>query len=257
MAAAVSVLNAYFQTALDEHGDHENLKGPIICEKLADFVVEILCSEKLQESLHFKLLFVTDAMNSKRDQVLDSVTVDPLEPGNYKFTLKPKSIDPKQMNYEDAIGVTLIILQCSYKNEIFSNVGFIFKTFYEDEQFRDVFPNPHVYDKIIMEIINEPKRTDFNINWDNITIDIENKKEMNKECEEKNDEEDEAAISFDDCSEADEVESDDGSGDESIESGSAMSEDKDLEPQVKQSKIDSVSNSSSNIKDKENINHYF
>jgi hypothetical protein len=79
------------------------------------FEIEYECTSQLQDDLEWKMIYVGSAESEKYDQVLDSVLVGPVYPGNYKFTFEGDAPDPEKLQQEDVVGVTVILLTCSYQ----------------------------------------------------------------------------------------------------------------------------------------------
>lgn len=79
------------------------------------FGVEYECLYSLKEDLEWKMIYVGSAESDVHDQVLDSVLVGPVLAGNYKFIFEGNAPDPSKIPTDDLIGVTGILLTCSYK----------------------------------------------------------------------------------------------------------------------------------------------
>lgn len=79
------------------------------------FEIEYECLFQLQDDLEWKMIYVGSAESEKYDQVLDSVLVGPVYAGNYKFTFEGNPPDHAKMLPDDIVGVTVILLTCSYK----------------------------------------------------------------------------------------------------------------------------------------------
>ncbi len=91
--------------------------------------------------LEFKLIYVGSADDETKDQVLDEVLLGPVETGNYRFvfqvcfvrlqavflsSLSSSSVttnsqadapDPALIPSKDIVGVTVVLLTCSYQNQ--------------------------------------------------------------------------------------------------------------------------------------------
>ena len=71
----------------------------------------------LQPDLEWRVTYVGSAEDESFDQELDSVCVGPIHPGQYKFVFQ---VDPPDINLiprMEAIGVTVILLTCSYNGK--------------------------------------------------------------------------------------------------------------------------------------------
>mgnify|MGYP001806989502 CR=1 FL=1 len=67
----------------------------------------------------------------------------------------------------EIVGVTGILLTCSYKDKEFFRVGYYVNNFYEEEEFIMNPPPVPLIEKLTRHILVErPRVTKFNINWD-------------------------------------------------------------------------------------------
>lgn len=55
------------------------------------------------------------AENEEHDQTLDSAFVGPVHPGSYKFAMKAPAADITRIPSGDLVGVTALLLTCSYQ----------------------------------------------------------------------------------------------------------------------------------------------
>ncbi|KAK4347929.1 hypothetical protein RND71_034268 [Anisodus tanguticus] len=70
--------------------------------------------ELLPDYLEWKLIYVGSAEDETYDQLLESVFVGPVNVGTYRFVLQADPPDPARIHAEDIIGVTVLLLTCSY-----------------------------------------------------------------------------------------------------------------------------------------------
>ena len=61
------------------------------------------------------------------DQVLDEVAVGPVPVGVNKFVLQADAPDPSTIPQQDILGVTVVLVTCSYLNQEFCRVGYYVK----------------------------------------------------------------------------------------------------------------------------------
>ncbi|MEN2500029.1 MAG: ASF1 anti-silencing function 1, partial [Marteilia pararefringens] len=73
--------------------------------------------------------------------------------------------DCTKIRPQDLLGVTLVILEFSFCDQIFANCGFILRNFYEDPELEANPPEVPQFKKIRREIIKSAKINCFNINW--------------------------------------------------------------------------------------------
>ncbi|KAG6779136.1 hypothetical protein POTOM_015505 [Populus tomentosa] len=113
--------------------------------------------------LEWKLIYVGSAEDETYDQLLESVLVGPVNVGNYRFADPP---DPSKIRDEDIIGVTVLLLTCSYLGQEFVRVGYYVNNDYEDEQLREEPPPKVLIDKVQRNILSDkPRVTKFPINF--------------------------------------------------------------------------------------------
>jgi len=144
---------------------------------------------------------VGSAEDETYDQLLESVLVGPVNVGNYRFVLQAiftgslfcfffffcifafdlhmESIliynfvglqadppDPSKIRDEDIIGVTVLLLTCSYLGQEFVRVGYYVNNDYDDEQLREEPPSKVLIDKVQRNILSDkPRVTKFPINF--------------------------------------------------------------------------------------------
>lgn len=69
------------------------------------------------------------------------------------------------------VGVTIILLTCSYRNQEFLRVGYYVNNDYEEEELRLEPPAKPVIDKLWRNILDDkPRVTRFPIDWDSVKI---------------------------------------------------------------------------------------
>lgn len=100
------------------------------------------------------------------DQELDSVLVGPLPIGVNKFVFRADPPDLLRIPNSEIIGVTVILLSCSYENREFVRVGYYVNNEYTDEAIRLDPPTKPVIEKVQRQILAEkPRVTRFAIKW--------------------------------------------------------------------------------------------
>ncbi|KAB2611675.1 histone chaperone ASF1A [Pyrus ussuriensis x Pyrus communis] len=135
---------------------------------LAPFQFEISyeCNTPLKDDLEWKLIYVGSAEDETYDQLLESVLVGPVNVGNYRFVLQADPPDPSKIRDEDIIGVTVLLLTCSYIGQEFIRVGYYVNNDYDDEQLREEPPPKVLIDRVQRNILSDkPRVTKFPINF--------------------------------------------------------------------------------------------
>jgi histone chaperone ASF1 len=130
------------------------------------FEIVFECLAELKSDIEWKLIYIGKADDTSFDQELDSVLIGPLQVGQMKFDFEADAPDWKKIPKEDLIGVTAIILTCSYTNQEFFRVGYYINNVYGDDIL--ALDNEEIdIEKVNRYILHDkPRITKFNINWD-------------------------------------------------------------------------------------------
>jgi len=111
------------------------------------FSIFDILSAHCTSDLEWKLTYVGSAESEKYDQVLDAVFVGPVAPGQYRFVFQADPPDFSKIPPDDVVGVTIILLTCSYRNQEFLRVGYYVNNEYADEALREEPPADPAIDK--------------------------------------------------------------------------------------------------------------
>ncbi|CAH1976968.1 unnamed protein product [Acanthoscelides obtectus] len=134
------------------------------------FEITFECIEELKEDLEWKMIYVGSAESEEYDQVLESVFVGPIPEGKHMFVFQADPPNVSRIPENDAIGVTVVLLTCSYRNQEFIRVGYFINNEYSDPELRENLPSPPQFDKVMRNILaSEPRVTRFKINWEETT----------------------------------------------------------------------------------------
>ncbi|KAK6151024.1 hypothetical protein DH2020_015956 [Rehmannia glutinosa] len=140
------------------------------------FEISYECVASLKDDLEWKLIYVGSAEDETYDQLLESVLVGPVNVGNYRFVLQADPPDPSKIREEDIIGVTVLLLTCSYVGQEFIRVGYYVNNDYDDEKLREEPPQKILIDKIQRNILSDkPRVTKFPLIFTLKTVRLENK----------------------------------------------------------------------------------
>lgn len=116
------------------------------------------------------MIYVGSAESEEHDQVLDSVFVGPIPEGKHMFMFQAEPPNVARIPENDAIGVTVVLLTCLYKNQEFIRVGYFINNEYADPEMRENPPSPPQFDQVTRNILaSEPRVTRFKINWEDPT----------------------------------------------------------------------------------------
>ncbi len=117
--------------------------------------------------MEFKIIYVGSAETYEFDQVLDQIVVDAVPQGQFKFMFQADPPDTSKIPADDAVGVTVVLITASYREQEFVRVGYYVTNEYEDLELRENPPTEPQFDKLVRAIAaNEPRVTKFKINWD-------------------------------------------------------------------------------------------
>ncbi|KAM7516341.1 hypothetical protein LguiA_005924 [Lonicera macranthoides] len=130
------------------------------------FEISYECVTPLKDDIEWKLIYVGSAEDETYDQLLESVLVGPVNIGNYRFVFQADPPDPSKIREEDIIGVTVLLLTCSYMGQEFLRVGYYVNNDYDDEQLREEPPQKVLIDRVQRNILSDkPRVTKFPINF--------------------------------------------------------------------------------------------
>ncbi|XP_021741802.1 probable histone chaperone ASF1A [Chenopodium quinoa] len=130
------------------------------------FEMSYECVVSLKDDIEWKLIYVGSAEDETYDQLLESVLVGPVNVGNYRFVLQADPPDPSKIREEDIIGVTVLLLTCSYMGQEFIRVGYYVNNDYDNEQLREEPPQKVLLDRVQRNILTDkPRVTKFPINF--------------------------------------------------------------------------------------------
>ncbi|XP_076440374.1 histone chaperone asf1b-B-like [Babylonia areolata] len=130
------------------------------------FEITFECAEDLPEDLEWKIIYVGSAESMDCDQVLETILVGPVPGGRHMFVFEAGPPDTNRIPDADALGVTVVLLTCSYRGHEFIRVGYFVNNEYDDPELKENMPATAQYDKITRNILaDKPRVTRFNIQW--------------------------------------------------------------------------------------------
>ncbi|XP_022194447.1 histone chaperone asf1 [Nilaparvata lugens] len=131
------------------------------------FELTFECIEELKEDLEWRMIYVGSAESEEHDQILDTIYVGPIPEGRHMFVFQADPPDVSKIPVADALGVTVVLLTCSYRSQEFVRVGYFINNEYTDPELRENPPAQPQFDKVMRNILGtEPRVTRFKINWD-------------------------------------------------------------------------------------------
>ncbi|CAD7080613.1 unnamed protein product [Hermetia illucens] len=131
------------------------------------FELTFECIEELKEDLEWKMIYVGSAESEEYDQVLDTIYVGPVPEGRHIFVFQADPPDVTRIPEQDVVGVTIVLLTCSYRGQEFVRVGYFINNDYTDPELRENPPPKPIFEKLTRNILaTKPRVTRFKINWD-------------------------------------------------------------------------------------------
>eukprot|EP00571_Detonula_confervacea_P006928 CAMPEP_0172320204 /NCGR_PEP_ID=MMETSP1058-20130122/39949_1 /TAXON_ID=83371 /ORGANISM="Detonula confervacea, Strain CCMP 353" /LENGTH=228 /DNA_ID=CAMNT_0013035423 /DNA_START=361 /DNA_END=1047 /DNA_ORIENTATION=- len=131
------------------------------------FEITFECLQPLTDDLEWKVLYVGSAEDTSHDQVLDEILVGPIPVGINKFVLQADAPDISQIPEGDVLGVTVVLVTCSYREKEFVRVGYYVNNEYTEpvDEEKGV-PMPLDMSKVRRVVLSEkPRVTRFPIQW--------------------------------------------------------------------------------------------
>ena len=127
-----------------------------------------LCGIRNFVRLRYIYLLMTQAksFSSEHDQELDSLLVGPIPVGINKFIFEADSPDLKRIPTSEILGVTVILLTCSYDGREFVRVGYYVNNEYDSEELNAEPPAKPLIQRVRRNVLAEkPRVTRFAIKW--------------------------------------------------------------------------------------------
>ena len=112
--------------------------------------------------IEWKVIYVGSAEDETRDQELDAVLLPADTTGRFMFVLQVDAPKASIIPSTDIIGVTIILLTCSYKQNEFVRVGYYVSNEYPTAEMNENLPANPVVDQIKRTVAShDPRVTKF------------------------------------------------------------------------------------------------
>ncbi|OQS02741.1 histone chaperone ASF1 [Thraustotheca clavata] len=158
------------------------LDNPTAFTNPFQFEVTFECAHPLEDDLEWKITYVGSAEDESRDQVLEEVLVGPVPVGTNKFVFQSEPPNPALIPEEDKIGVTVVLVTCSYKSREFVRVGYYINNDYTDPFLLENPPPIVDITKLQRNILAEkPRVTRFTIDWAPASAQLQDQNMANNE----------------------------------------------------------------------------
>ncbi|XP_057279584.1 histone chaperone ASF1A isoform X2 [Pezoporus wallicus] len=130
--------------------------------------------------LEWKIIYVGSAESEEYDQVLDSVLVGPVPAGRHMFVFQADAPNPGLIPDADAVGVTVVLITCTYRGQEFIRVGYYVNNEYTETELRENPPVKPDFSKLQRNILaSNPRVTRFHINWEDNSEKLEDAESSN------------------------------------------------------------------------------
>jgi len=131
------------------------------------FEITFDCLQELEDDIEWKVIYVGSPETATHDQVLDEILVGPVPVGVNKFVLQADAPDPSTIPNDNILGVTVVLVTCSYKEQEFARIGYYVNNEYAEPYDPEVGPpSPLDLNKVVRTILaDKPRVTRFPINW--------------------------------------------------------------------------------------------
>jgi histone chaperone ASF1 len=129
----MALVNVVNMTVLD---NPTNFQNPF------SFEITFECLQELDDDLEWKVIYVGKAEDSKSDIVLDEILVGPVPVGMNKFLLQADaptvgggraSSSCRRLDEDHVLGVTVVLVTCSFREREFVRVGYYVNNEYTGE----------------------------------------------------------------------------------------------------------------------------
>jgi histone chaperone ASF1 len=144
------------------------LNNPANFKDSFSFEITFECLTPLEDDIEWKIIYVGSSNDAKCDQVLDSALIGPLQYGAMRFVFEASGPDISKIPADEVVGITAVILTCSYKDQEFYRIGYYVNNQYNDPELMENLPTSPIPEKIQRSILEDrPRISKFPIEWTN------------------------------------------------------------------------------------------
>ena len=127
--------------------------------------------QPLRHSLTWRIVYIGQASDSTLDQILEEAEMESIQPGQMKFVFEGQPPDVSRIKESEIVGVTGILVTCSYAEQEFFRVGYYVNNYYEDPELAENPPEKPDITKLTRHILVEkPRVTKFQITWEDASV---------------------------------------------------------------------------------------
>ena len=130
------------------------------------FEITFECLTPLEDDIEWKIIYVGASNDAKCDQILDSALIGPLQYGAMRFVFEAPGPDIAKIPTDEVVGITAVILTCSYRDKEFYRIGYYVNNQYTDPELMENLPSSPIPEKIQRSILEDrPRISKFPIEW--------------------------------------------------------------------------------------------
>ncbi len=134
--------------------------------------------------MEWKVIYVGNAEDATQDQILEEVMVGPVPVGINRFILQANAPNSDLIVNQDLIGVTVVLVTCSFMDHKFVQIGYYVNNEYSEPFEPENPPNPVEISKLYRNILaDQPRVTRFAIDWTGGSIPLAGTEEQQPEAE--------------------------------------------------------------------------
>lgn len=144
------------------------VRDPSLCPTLlkSSLLTPPLLFSSPNADLEWKVIYVGSAEDAGYDQELENVMVGPVPVGINKFVLQAPAPSYANIPNQDLIGVTVILVTCSFMEKEFVRIGYYVNNEYSEPYEEGALPDPVDITKLFRNILaDQPRVTRFAIDW--------------------------------------------------------------------------------------------
>jgi histone chaperone ASF1 len=117
-------------------------------------------------ALTWRIVYIGQASDADKDQILEEAEMDEIQPGQMKFVFEGQPPDVSRIQESEIVGVTGVLVTCSYAQQEFFRVGYYVNNYYEEPELAENPPERPLIDRLTRHILVEkPRVTKFQIQW--------------------------------------------------------------------------------------------
>ncbi|TNV73277.1 hypothetical protein FGO68_gene15805 [Halteria grandinella] len=142
-----------------------NAKAPFLTPLSFEIFFEAL--QPLRHTLTWRIIYIGQASDSGMDQILEEAEMEEIQPGQMKFVFEGQHPDTSKIQESEIVGVTGVLVTCSYNQQEFFRVGYYVNNYYENPELAENPPERPLLDQLTRHILVEkPRVTKFQIQWE-------------------------------------------------------------------------------------------